>query len=209
MANVEHSALTGSNLHEPKGANTAAVSTVYVSDGVGSGAWSTLGVASLASTAKAFQSQLFHVREAQASGTNGGTFTGGAWRTRTLNSTVVNQITSASLASNQITLPAGTYYIDATAPANMVGGHKAKLFNVTDSTDTMTGSSEYSDSSGNNFDGYAVTRSRIVGQFTIAGAKTFEIRHISQVTRNTSGFGCDTTSGLSETFTEVLIWKVA
>jgi hypothetical protein len=34
-----HSALTGADLHEPKGADTAAVGEVYVADGLGSGAW--------------------------------------------------------------------------------------------------------------------------------------------------------------------------
>lgn len=40
MANVEHSALTGSDLHEPKGVSTAASNTVYVANGAGSGSWS-------------------------------------------------------------------------------------------------------------------------------------------------------------------------
>lgn len=35
----EHNALTGSQLHEPKGADSAASGTVYVSDGAGSGTW--------------------------------------------------------------------------------------------------------------------------------------------------------------------------
>lgn len=39
MANVSHKNITEANLHEPKGASTAAVNTVYVSDGAGSGAW--------------------------------------------------------------------------------------------------------------------------------------------------------------------------
>ena len=39
MATVLHSTLTGSDSHEPKGAVTAAVSSVYVADGAGSGAW--------------------------------------------------------------------------------------------------------------------------------------------------------------------------
>lgn len=34
-----HSALTGSNLHEPKGAAGASIHTVYSADGVGSGNW--------------------------------------------------------------------------------------------------------------------------------------------------------------------------
>ncbi len=39
MPNVAHSALTGSNLHEPKGVASASANTVYVADGAGSGAW--------------------------------------------------------------------------------------------------------------------------------------------------------------------------
>jgi hypothetical protein len=35
----QHSALTGSDLHEPKGAAGASIGTVYVADGSGSGAW--------------------------------------------------------------------------------------------------------------------------------------------------------------------------
>ena len=35
----KHEALTGSNLHEPKGVASAADNTVYTADGTGSGAW--------------------------------------------------------------------------------------------------------------------------------------------------------------------------
>ena len=39
MANVQHSALTGAELHEPKGAAAATAGQVYVADGAASGAW--------------------------------------------------------------------------------------------------------------------------------------------------------------------------
>ena len=39
MANVEHSALTGNDLHEPKAIAGQAAGKVYVSDGSNSGAW--------------------------------------------------------------------------------------------------------------------------------------------------------------------------
>jgi hypothetical protein len=39
LANIQHSALTDPNLHEPKGASTAASGKVYVANGSGSGAW--------------------------------------------------------------------------------------------------------------------------------------------------------------------------
>ena len=39
MANVEHSAITDPNIHEPKGVAAAASGKVYVSNGAGSGSW--------------------------------------------------------------------------------------------------------------------------------------------------------------------------
>lgn len=39
MANVQHSTLSDPNLHEPKGASTAAANGVYLSNGSGSGTW--------------------------------------------------------------------------------------------------------------------------------------------------------------------------
>lgn len=39
MANIQHSALTDPNLHEPKGASTAASGKVYVANGSGTGVW--------------------------------------------------------------------------------------------------------------------------------------------------------------------------
>jgi hypothetical protein len=39
MANVEHSVLTGSALHEPKGVATAGAGAVYLATGGGSGTW--------------------------------------------------------------------------------------------------------------------------------------------------------------------------
>ena len=36
---AEHNTLTGSALHEPKGADTASLGQVYISDGAGSGTW--------------------------------------------------------------------------------------------------------------------------------------------------------------------------
>ncbi len=39
MATVQHSTLSSSELHEPKGAATADANTVYIADGAGSGQW--------------------------------------------------------------------------------------------------------------------------------------------------------------------------
>jgi hypothetical protein len=47
MANVQHSALTGANLHEPKGIDVATTKKVYVANGAGSGSWVKLSPQSL------------------------------------------------------------------------------------------------------------------------------------------------------------------
>lgn len=47
MANIEHSAITEANLHEPKGVSTAAVNKVYVANGSGSGTWQKVDVAQI------------------------------------------------------------------------------------------------------------------------------------------------------------------
>ena len=41
MPTVQHNSLTTTDLHEPKGASTATVDQVYISDGAGSGTWTT------------------------------------------------------------------------------------------------------------------------------------------------------------------------
>lgn len=60
-------------------------------------------------------------------GTHGGTFTAGAWRTRDLNTVLTNTISGASLSNNQITLPAGKYYVEASAPTTIVHPGEAIL----------------------------------------------------------------------------------
>jgi hypothetical protein len=140
--------------------------------------------------------------DTKSSGTGGGTFTSGAFRTRDINTTVYNGITGASLASNQITLAAGTYYIDANAPAYQVNNHVTRLQNITDSTTTLTGACVQSDTS-------AVTNiSTIMGGFTIASSKTFEVQHRAVGTFASTGFGLQT-SFQDCVYTQITVIKVA
>ncbi|MCP5037160.1 MAG: hypothetical protein GY945_06115 [Rhodobacteraceae bacterium] len=146
---------------------------------------------------------LLHVREEQTSGTDGGTFTSGAWRTRVLNTEVTNEITGASLVANQITLPIGTYHIAGRAPGYRVEEHQAILYNVSDAGTEIIGSSSRSAAGA-----YCITDSKIGGRFTIAAEEIFEIRHQCNTTRATTGLG-SAASFTTEVFTDVMIWKVA
>ena len=123
-------------------------------------------------------------RDEKAAATGAGTFTSGAWRTRDLNTTQFNNIASASLSSNQITLLAGTYQINASAPAFQVDQHILRWQNITDTSTVMIGSSAYSQNTTN-----ATTHSFISGTFTIAATKVFELQHRCVTTRSGVGLG--------------------
>ena len=146
---------------------------------------------------------VLHIREQQASGSSSAdTFSAGSSITRTLNAEVANAIAGASLSSNQFELPAGTYDIFVRAPGE--GGsagntHKAVLRNVSDSANTLIGSTA---SVAANTQGDSV----ILGRFTIGASKTFQISHYSRFSRG--GGGTSYTDGLMEIYTEVMIHKV-
>ncbi len=144
-----------------------------------------------------------HIQDEKTVGTEGGAATAGVWQTRTLNTIKTNEMPGASLSSNQFILPAGTYYIEWSAPAVQIGGHHTKLRNITESVDVLIGSTEVNDVSIAN-----QTRSFGNGRFTIAIAITFEIQHRVSTSRATFGFG--TGAGFAtEIYTIVKIEKVA
>jgi hypothetical protein len=140
----------------------------------------------------------------KASGTDGGTFTSGAWRTRDLNTTVFNNITSCSLSSNQISLPAGTYIVNAQAPAFDISQGQTRLYNITDSTTTIAGASTYCAAGSSD----ATAPSLVLGAFTIAGTKTFELQHRAGETQATNGFGVATGFGVNNVYSQITITKV-
>jgi len=148
-------------------------------------------------------SGVFHVQDQKATTVGGGSASATTTATRVLNTVVTNTITGASLATNQITLPAGTYNICCTAPAFDVNRHRAHLYNVTDSAIEMLGTNAFCVSTD-----AVQTNSTIKGQFTIAAEKDLEIRHYTQVAEATIGFGVNCSDGNAEIYTNIFIEKV-
>lgn len=125
------------------------------------------------------------IRDEKAQNTAGGTFTSGAWQTRDLNTEVTDTGGHASLATNQITLLAGTYRARIRVPAAFCNKYTSRLQNITDTATTLLGTAEYIGAAGD----VIMTCSEIVGRFTIAGTKVFEVQAQCAVTRATDGFG--------------------
>jgi len=143
-----------------------------------------------------------NIQDQKTSSTNGGTFTSGADRTRDLNTVVSDTAGIASLASNQITLPAGTYRFRIEAPALKVDNHQAFLYNVTTATVIQRGTSAYNSSSGFQ----ATTTSNISGKVVLAAPSVLEVRHRCTATLATQGFGSAASFG-TEVYTIAEFWK--
>jgi hypothetical protein len=146
--------------------------------------------------------RFIHLQDQKSDGTDGGTFTSGAWQTRTLNTTVSNTISGASLSANSITLPAGVYYVDAKAVAHTVQRNQLRFYNATDTAAVLYGMNAFATTSNN------ATPATVRGLFSIAGTKLFELQHQCGTTASTTGFGFPCTFGVTEVYADAIIWKL-
>ena len=145
-----------------------------------------------------------HVRDQKAANSQGGTSVTGL-QTRTLNTVVTNTIPGASLASDLITLPAGTYRISAVVPG-VFYAHRASLYNVTASATAVQGvigGSVNASSPG------TAANSLIQGRFTLLAVSQLRVDHYFYGGMGGYGLGDQITDGKPAVFTDVQIWKEA
>ena len=135
--------------------------------------------------------------------TAGGSATSGAWRTLVINTTKKNNITSASLSSNQITLPAGTYCIRAWQWFYHCARNKLRFYDTTNTAAKVIGGSNYLDTDYNSAPNW------LVGYFVLSGSAACELQYQVQTTMATQGLGIETNFSTTEQYTSVAIWKVA
>jgi hypothetical protein len=115
MVDIAHKNLTGGDLHEPKGITAAPANSAYVADGAGSGVWTPT-----ASFPGAFGAKLFHIRDERPSGTDGDTLTVSTWNPRAINTEKADDL-GLTASGNQLSLPAGTYWIEVEALTQFSG----------------------------------------------------------------------------------------
>jgi|HigsolmetaAR203D_1030402.scaffolds.fasta_scaffold02449_3 hypothetical protein len=136
----------------------------------------------------------------KAAGTPGGTTTPGVWAARALNTVVADPndlrgSNTAFVVNNIITLTTGKWFIVASAPAAGVGGHRARLYNVTNNTVALWGTVEQASVG---VDGEPMqTRSLIVGEVQVTGNTQFRIEHLVAAL---PASGANQALGLSSTF---------
>jgi len=142
-----------------------------------------------------------HIQEQQATSVDGGTFTSGAWQTRPLNTVIKNSITGASLGSNRITLPIGSYHIAGSAIGYRCADHQTRLRNITDTSTDILGQCSYSAT------GSSGGPSNLFGTLVLTAEKTFELQHRCSSTSSVHGFGTANSFGEQEIYADVLIYQ--
>jgi hypothetical protein len=205
---VAHKDLTGTDLHEVKGASTATVGQVPVATGSGAAPFAKLTHTSLQTTGNPFGAQLLHVREEQSSGVASVTSAAAGWVTSALNTTKTNEISGASLGSNTITLPAGTYHFDGRVTSYVTINSsqsilQSRLYNVTAGTvvtyGTVTKIVLLVTQGGHQIE------SHVRGRVTVAGTTDFQLQ---QDTWSNGGVGQPGSLG-TEVYADIMFWKVA
>ena len=180
-ANIYATTFTGGSVTQTIGDNSTNIATTaYVNNSLISAMW--------------FQEQV-------DDGHDQGDHTGAnALTTRKLN-TSYGSISEASLdtSSYQITLPPGTYRINASAPAFKVNQHRIGLYDVTSTPLlVMAGTSENTSS---NTDADPIqSRSFINGMMTITTTAKFELQHFTELaTIDGTGLGrCSHSEGMGK-----------
>lgn len=147
-------------------------------------------------------SKVAFAKDLKPSGTHGGDCTAGTYVKRDLNS-LSGDSSFISINNNQIFLSPGTYRVDASAPGFLENVHKAKFVNITSGQTLLVGTTERSHTQYGN-----VSYSKIMGEFTISEASSFEVQHRCTTSRTTVGFGMAAAFGEDEVYTQVKIEKV-
>ena len=150
----------------------------------------------------AFESNLLHITHEAADGTNGGTATSGSWQTGTINTVKTNEIASATLSSDVISLPAGTYYAQCNSFWTNVGQSQTRLRDTTNSVTLIVGTNNYTE-------GYASINSFTDGRFTLSGTANVELQYYVTTTYANTGQGfAAPSSGEVNRWKNIQIWKL-
>jgi hypothetical protein len=154
------------------------------------------------------QRQFIYLRDEKADNTAGGTATAATWSTRDL-AEVTDTGGDASVTANVVTLAAGTYEVQARAPAFRVGQHKIRWRQLSgdEGVNTVvegTNASADADLTANHNHAF------LSGRFTITSSATFELQHYVTATRATDGFGLAVNGGADtvEVYAEVWLHKI-
>jgi hypothetical protein len=133
--------------------------------------------------------QLF-VQDQKSSGTDGGSANTSGWVTSTLNTSIVNTIDNSSLASNKITLPAGTYEVEAAKTFLMTKRTRIRFKTADDDSIIIHAPGVYVGDHDSNSDQRTEAGAllSLFGRFTIAASTDFILQYSAEENPTTGAF---------------------
>lgn len=144
-----------------------------------------------------------HVQDQKTTGTGGG-LTAVGWNPRDLNTVLVNEIAGASLSGNAITLPAGSYYIEASAPttstSTTTNAVRARV--LVDGAEVLLGKNYLATNI------YSGPQLEVSGKLELASSGVVTLESSSVTALSSTGLGAPTNIGDYEVYSEVRIWKL-
>jgi len=144
------------------------------------------------------------IADQKNSDTDAGSSSGGSWNTRDLNTELADPDGIVSISSNQFTLQAGSYFLEASAPAYQPSRHKLKLYQTSGTAaDIAFGTVTFT-----NYNIAVQSTAFLSCRFTISTATTYEIRHYIQNSKSGNGLGVAVSQGV-EFYCIVKIFKEA
>lgn len=154
--------------------------------------------------AESLVGSVLHVVERQPAGTSAGS-SSTSYAKRNLNLVRWNTISGASMSSGTITLPPGTYRLQASAPFYRSGASRAKIWNVTAGSTLLLGTTAF----GKSGDTSEMTRAEVSGAFTLAASTEIELWHICQGAQSGNGLGLAASlASEDEFYAEIMIEKL-
>jgi len=155
--------------------------------------------AGIGGSASIFGTERFHVADEKVAGTNGSTISVGSFGAHDFN-TVKQALSGASLAANQVTLDAGTWFSLIYVAGRNGDRYKSRLRNITDTSTIISGSTMFG---GGAADAGSMF-SFIAGSFVLAATKTLEIQHRADgnLTFTSSNYG------EVENYGDAMFWRI-
>jgi len=151
-----------------------------------------------------------HVQDQKAYNADGGSSAADAWTQRTLNTVVANTIAGASLAADNISLPAGTYIVLAYGIHREAASNAAIEGVFVDGVISLRGGA---------FTGVAAGAgpqypAHVIGPLVLTGTSSISLRYYAGAAVATTGLGASNNNGsitdasIASVYAEVLIIKI-
>jgi hypothetical protein len=169
--------------------------------------WVTVGTVTADYPKTVLNKPFFHAQDQKAYNVDGGSSIADAWTKRPLNTVIHNDIQGASLGTNEVNLPAGTYYVEGSYEWHESSAAAAQLAGIfKDGSKALQGKT---------FFGYNnVKEASVSGLVTLSASGVIDLRYHAGTATATTGLGkSNNTGSITDTsipsiYADLKIWQL-